>query len=127
MATLPDHFRALLSSIEPNDTRLAVAQDIPNQVRKYLKDSIKIDTIEPHTRLAGSYARQTAIRDIKDVDIILIVDDDYYDGEAEVVLEAALSALYKLPDYLDEPGEASVRRRQRRSVNVTLQKSDISL
>src|SRR5258706_11726663 len=118
MVTLTDHSRVLLSAIEPDEERLSLAQSIPGEVREFLKHSTDIITTEPHSRLAGSYARHTAINNIKDVDIILLIDDSYRDGSPEDALLATFSALYKLPDYLSDSGEASVRRKQRRSVNI---------
>ena len=105
MPTLPDHFSTLLSRIEPSEERAKTAQDIPAQVRDFLNESDAIETVEPHSRLAGSYARHTAIKDIKDVDIILLVSKTYRDQNPEEVLNALFSALQGLPDALDDSGE----------------------
>lgn len=127
MGTLPEYFNELLSSIEPDEERSRHAQDIPTQTREFLKGCEQVETVTPHTRLVGSYARQTAIDDIKDVDIILFVSDDYRQDAVEVVLKAVFSALHGLPKFLDDTGEVTVRRRQRRSVNITFDKADFSL
>lgn len=99
MLSLPDHFDKLLSAIEPLPERQQQAQDIPAQVRDFLKESAAIETVTPHTRLAGSYARCTAVKGIKDVDIILLIAPEYKeDCTAEEVLDKVFSALLKLPD-----------------------------
>ena len=67
MLTLPDHFRILRKRIEPDDERAEAAKNIPAQVRDFLRNDEAIKTVYPHSRLAGSYARHTAIKDIKDV------------------------------------------------------------
>jgi len=127
MANLPEHFDELLSRIEPKSERAKAAQDIPAQVRSFLKDSEKIKTVDPYSRLAGSYARCTAIKDIKDVDVILFVTPEYKDEEPEIVLNALFSALQNLTEGIDDKGEVTICRHQRRSVNVHLEKKDFDL
>jgi len=61
MITLSEYFDELLAAIEPVEDRLKFAEEVPAQLRAYLKESDMVLTIEPHSRLAGSYARQTAI------------------------------------------------------------------
>lgn len=127
MLTLPDHFRVLLKRIEPDDERTEAAKNIPAQVRDFLQKDETITTVEPHSRLAGSYARHTAIKDIKDVDIILLIAPDYREQDPGDVLETLFKALYGLPEALDDSGEVVIRRHQRRSVNVHLEKSAFDL
>lgn len=127
MLTLPDHFKELLSAIEPEPERADAAQKAPAQVRDFLKESTDIRTIEPHSRLAGSYARHTALKNIKDVDILLFVAPECKYEEPEDVLEAVFKALAGLPEALEDEGEVTVRRRQRRSVNVHLVQQDFDL
>lgn len=122
MQTLPYHFAELLFRIEPKDDRLELAQGLPAFLRDYLQTTALIVTRDPHTRLAGSYARHTAVKRIKDVDIILRVDDFYRDVPL-VVLNDLVKALKALPNYagdrplVDDSGDVALRR-QRRSVQV---------
>jgi len=125
--TLPDHFRVLRKRIEPDDERAEAAKNIPAQVRDFLQKDETITTVEPHSRLAGSYARHTAIKDIKDVDIILLIAPDYREQDPGDVLETLFKALYGLPEALDDSGEVVIRRHQHRSVNVHLEKSAFDL
>jgi tRNA nucleotidyltransferase (CCA-adding enzyme) len=101
MHTLPNHFSDLRSNIEPDEDRRELAKKLPSHIRDFLKNSDVIVTIDPHSRLAGSYARHTAINHIKDVDILLIVDSSYKsEATIEEVLGKVFTALGKLPDYL---------------------------
>jgi hypothetical protein len=128
MLTLPDHFRVLLKHIEPKGERAEAAKNIPAQVRDFLQKTEDISTVDPHSRLAGSYARCTAINDIKDVDIILLIAPEYKEQDPGDVVEILFKALHGLPEALGETGEvAAIRRRQRRSVNVHLEESDFDL
>jgi len=124
--TLPDHFDLLLSNIEPEEARAGSAASLPWKVRDYLQSTDRIQTVDPHSRLAGSYARHVAIKQIKDVDILLLVTATYLDEKPEVVLKDLFSALGGLAEALDDTGEV-VRRRQRRSIQVHLVKHDFDL
>ena len=128
MNTLPDHFYELLHHIEPDADRIELAKEYPSKVRNFLKSSEILHTEDPFSRLAGSYARGTAISNIKDVDILLFVSQDYKEkvsSGAEQVLRDLYSVLRKLPDALEIEGhldpEAVALRKQRRSINVHLE------
>lgn len=127
MFTLPDHFCILLTRIEPEEDRAKIASDLPAQVRDFLQNHEDITTAVPHTRLAGSYARHTALKNIKDVDVLLLLDTEYQKQSPAQVIETVFSALRTLPEALDDKGETSVRRHQRRSVNIHLEIADFDL
>lgn len=124
MHSLTNHFVKFLSNIQPNGNRADLAQDIPNKLRDYLKDTDKIRTLDPHTRLSGSYSRYTAIKEIKDVDVLLFVGEEYKDGEDCIreVINGLVRTLEGFPEYLkDETGHVNADlalKRQRRSVQV---------
>lgn len=126
MRTLPTFFTQFLSKIEPSEDRAAVAQEYPAQIREFLHESELVTTVEPHSRLAGSYARHTAVGHIKDVDVLLVVDPSYRDQKPSVVLEDLASALEGLPGALGDVGEVKLRE-QRRSVNVNLTDAEFQL
>jgi len=127
--TLPYHFGELLTVIEPPDQRKEIAQTIPADVRDFLKRSSEYPTITPHSRLIGSYGRSPAIHGIKDVDIVVFVpmagDDDRPDPTE--TLSGLFNVLRGLPGELGYTGEATVRRRQRRSVHVHFAGADFHL
>lgn len=126
MFTMNLFFRGLLTNIEPPDERLRAAKEIPANVRDFLKEAVGLVTASPHTRLAGSYARTTAIGDIKDVDIIVIVDSDIYRDAPKRALRALRDTLADFPAYLSDAGGAELRPR-RRSVHVYFQRRDFHL
>ena len=126
---LPLYFQALRTAIEPPQARKDQAQTIPDDVRNYLHDSTTFATIDPHTRLVGSYRRHTAIHGIKDIDVLVCVpyDSDGAEPEAEAVLSALFAALEGLPEALEYGGRAQGLRGQRRSINVAFDEEDFQL
>ncbi|KXK10605.1 MAG: hypothetical protein UZ14_CFX002003213 [Chloroflexi bacterium OLB14] len=135
MNSLIDHFTKFLSNIQPDGKRVELATDIPDKLREYLKDTDKIKTVDPHTRLSGSYSRYTTIKEIKDVDILLFINEEYKNGEDSVkkVINELVNALGGFPKYLkDESGKVNADlalKRQRRSVQVhiTLDEQDFDI
>lgn len=125
MHSLDAHFNILLQRLEPDPDRAKKAKEQPGKLRDYLKKADTLSTVTPHTRLAGSYPRATAIRNIKDVDILVFVSRDYW-GSIEELLTKLESTLRGYPKALDDVGEVKLRR-QRRSVNVQLEGHDLSL
>jgi len=114
MATVKHHFAKLISAVNPPKDRAKKARDIPVPVRQHLEDSDALQTVDPHTRLIGSYARSTAVLDIKDVDVLVFVDPEYEKGTPDVVLSDLFSALRSLPG----AGDPDLRP-QRRSIRVS--------
>ena len=73
---LDSYFRGLLKNIEPSSTAVSHAQNAHTNLRKNIQNDEELKYANPDTFLTGSYARQTAIKDIKDVDVILLIDID---------------------------------------------------
>jgi len=126
MITLPDHFDSLLTNIQPRSTRISLAQEIPASIRKYLKETDLLATVDPQSRLAGSYSRSTAIKNIKDVDLLVFINPLYKDDKVkgpQNALNDLLDALRGFPEAQgDENGSVNgdlALRKQRRSVCVT--------
>ena len=80
------YFKGLLGAIEPEDQYVAAAKKAHEQLREELRDNDQVGKAHRDTYLSGSYVRHTAIRDIKDVDIICVLDIDKSITEAEAVL-----------------------------------------
>jgi len=114
MSALPEHFAELVRSTLPDGDRLAVAKDWPNRIRDHLHDH-DFETLDPHTRLTGSYARRTAVGDIKDVDILVFVPEATQDDEPSEVLSSLEDALQEYPDATIDTEV------QRRSVRVSIE------
>ncbi len=125
--TLPHHFAALRRNIEPPQHRRDAAASIPDDVRAFLQDASDFATQPPHTRLAGSYARHTAIHGIKDVDLLVFVKPNDKEPDPAAVLQDLYDTLQDLPEALGYGGRIQVLRRQRRSVHVQFDQEDFHL
>jgi hypothetical protein len=88
-----ERFNELLALIEPKDERLRLAAELPAIIRDELTQAPQLRTCEPHTLLVGSYRRHTAVGDIKDVDIAVIVERSYANSTPNVVLDDLAMAL----------------------------------
>ncbi len=112
----------LLASVRPPEDRLALAQQLPVALRAHLRKSKSLQTHAPHTRLGGSYARHVSTHQIKDVDIIVLLDASYRElgpsrALADLEAAAATFAHRRRPGAID-------RRSQRRSVRVAFTSDD---
>lgn len=88
-------FKRFLSSIQPGDDDVADAKAAHEKVRDQLRTDADFKEAHKDTFLSGSYARQTAINDINDVDVICLVDIDHSVTEPELVLAWTQSILDK--------------------------------
>lgn len=120
MPNMRHHFSALLSAINPSEDRSNLAKQLPGEVREFLEDH-EFATANPHTRLSGSYARDTAICDIKDVDVLLFIPGSHLERTPNSVL---LDVKHVLDDYPDASAETSG---QRRSVHLEFPRHDLHL
>jgi len=123
MHALDDYFNELLRNIEPAAGRVKQAAKAHKLVRDHLRESEDVTTVEPHSWLSGSYARNTAIGEIDDVDILLRLDADYLHLAPRTVLAQVKSALENLDD-VSRPVDL---RSQRRSVRAHLDGYDVYL
>jgi len=83
---MTSYFKGLLKNIEPDPKNVKLAKKSHEEVRDFLIVDDEISKANPETFLSGSYARETAINDIKDVDIVLIIDLDRSITEPVVTL-----------------------------------------
>ena len=74
---LNSYFRSLLETIEPSATSVANAKIAHETLRSQLQDDDEASAADADSYLTGSYGRATAIKDIKDVDIIVMIDLDH--------------------------------------------------
>lgn len=107
---LNSYFSGLLASIEPSVSSVTTAKTAHESLRSLLQQDDEVSQADPDTYLAGSYGRHTAIKGIKDVDIILLIDLDHTKTAPEVVVAWLQSVLQKY---------YSTVRAQGRSVQVT--------
>ena len=130
MFPLITHFEKLLKNIQPPKKRLEAAQELPGKIRNYIKASKDFLTLDPHTRLAGSYAQHMAVGDVKDVDTLVRVPGDpkANEPEAQKLILDLKKLLDKLPESLGYEGYAAVDiERARRSIHVYFKDKDFHL
>jgi len=92
---LNKYFEGLISNIEPNPNNVKIAIKAHEKLRSVLEKDEDIADAKPDTYLSGSYARDTAINDIKDVDIILLLDLDHNKTAPDVVVSWLQGILQK--------------------------------
>lgn len=120
MPNMRHHFNALLTRINPTDTRVELVSRRTNELRDWLREH-DYETAAPHTRLSGSYSRSTATEGIPDVDVLLFL----HKPELERTPNSILIELNQvLKDY---PGGTSNTTAQRRSVRIELASDVICL
>lgn len=128
--TFGTHFEVLLNNICPPQERLDAARDLPPLVRDFLEKHKEFATLAPHSRLAGSYAQDMSVCDVKDVDFLVRVpgDPEKNEPEAKALLQSLRNGLDDLPTALDFEGRAGVDiERARRSVHVYFKGRDFHL
>jgi len=107
---LNSYFQGLLGNIEPSSTAVKKAQKAHEDLRALLETDSEISKADPDSYLSGSYARDTALNTIKDVDVILLIDLDHNATEPSVVVAWIQSSLQKYYSKVTAQG---------RSVHVT--------
>lgn len=101
MATLESTFDDFLSKIEPSKKAKEYAQDAHTPIRVHLEKDEEFKEYFQSSFLYGSYRRNTAIGNIKDVDIVVLTDFDPDTVAPDVALQTlkeAIGRYYKLPD-----------------------------
>lgn len=121
MTDINGQFSRLIETTLPAQERLEAAKSAPNEVREHLKKH-DLETLDPHTRLIGSYKRSTAVQGLKDVDILVFLDTDEQSCTPDEALKRVRDALNDLPD-----SSSDDTRKQNRSVRITMSAWDISL
>lgn len=96
---LNTYFDGLLGNIEPDAEHTEKAKKSHQKLREQLESDEEISKANPDTYLSGSYARDTAINNIKDVDIIMTIDLDYTITLPDIVISWLQRRLY---DYYTE-------------------------
>lgn len=130
MLTLGTHFEEMLQRLRPPEERLAAARDLPPLVREYLAGEKDFATEYPHTILVGSYAQDTCVGDVKDVDFLVRVPGDAQNNEPEAkqLLLDLGETLNRLPAALGLEGWALLDiERARRSVHVYFKDRDFHM
>lgn len=121
-----EFFDELLGKINPDDEAVGYAQEAHTRVRANLEQDEAFSQYVTGSFLYGSYKRQTAVGDIKDVDVVVLTNFDINDPEntpAKVLrkLKAALARCY------DDPENPAYQRRSIRVNDPLPEHIDIEL
>jgi hypothetical protein len=110
MMDLNWYFDELKKAIEPDPKYKKHAQEADDPVREYLRSDASFADYYANSFLYGSYARSTAIGNIKDVDLVIVCNYSKYSSPLTLLntLRESLVGLY---------GNASLGD-QRRSIRV---------
>lgn len=106
MPALNDSFDQYITVINPDDDAIRYAQKAHEPIREYLEKECYFSGHVEDTFLYGSYARETAVGDIKDVDIVVLTDfnpalDSDSPDKVLKKLKMALDKHYGDPDNTD--------------------------
>lgn len=119
MPTIPQAFDQLVRNLEltPREQEEATRQQ--NVLRNHLRANLTI----VHDFIGGSYGRRTAIRPLKDIDLVLVLDEVKHgtlrSDPPQKVLALVRQALVRAYPNAAPP------REQGRSVNITFRGTDI--
>jgi len=110
MQTMSKYFEEFRQEIEPDPDRKKEAQEADDPVREHLETHACFADRHVATFLYGSYKRNTAEGNIKDVDVVVVTNYTTADDPIHVLndLKDALGELYDEPDLAD----------QRRSIRI---------
>jgi hypothetical protein len=100
MSKLESQFKEFLHNIEPDREAVQHAKKAHEPLRKHLSEDQEFQKYFVDSFLYGSYQRDTAVGDIKDVDIVILTNFDEKDKPNDVLkkLKAALARYYKDPE-----------------------------
>src|SRR2546430_9504977 len=110
MLTMSSYFEELRKAVEPDPQRKKEAQRADDPVREHLGTHWSFADRHVTTFLYGSYARQTAEGDIKDVDLVEVTN--------YTIRHNPLTVLNALKDSLGSIFDAVDLDHQRRSIRV---------
>lgn len=112
MAKLQQNFKDFLQEINPDPKAVKHAKKAHEPIREFLEKDESFSKYFEGSFLYGSYPRQTAVGDIKDVDIVILTNFKPNENEPMDVLrllKRSLAKHYKDPEMLEY---------QRRSIRV---------
>lgn len=112
MAEVKSLFREYISTIEPDTSAKRLAAEAHILPREYLEEDESFGEHIVGSFLYGSYRRQTAIHEIKDVDIMILTDFDVSLTSPSKVLDDLYDALRRCY------GDDKVLKKNRRSIQV---------
>lgn len=114
MSKLNEQFDEFLSNIEPDEEARKYAQEAHKPIREHLEEDEEFGEFFEGSFLYGSYARHTAVDEIKDIDIVVLTnfDPNNLDHSPKKVLKKLKKALNKYYE------DADSTEYQRKSIKV---------
>lgn len=122
---LTKHFGKFLSTIEPDAERVSSVAEAHNTLRDHLKQDAELAWPIEDSYLSGSYARDTAIDPVKDVDIILLLKG--VEVSASRNEPAPRPILRDIKRVIDDFYDEVDLEQQRRSIRVELPEDSIRM
>lgn len=126
MATCEQHIRKLVKAVEPTPTQKASAERSHNYLREILATGQFAGRIR-NSYLSGSYARDTAIYPLDDVDIIFLIDPTRWSSYYIFVNPPPATVLESFADAIRYRYDQTPVRTQRRSVCLQLNHLDVDV
>lgn len=117
---LPSYFSRYLSKIQPSRTSRQLATQLHTTLRDRLKSDEDFGKLHVESFVYGSYRRNTAIKQIKDVDVCIVLDIDTATNTPKQVVNKLRAALERL-GYKDKTAL------QRRSVRIDMSKTTVDV
>ena len=118
MYNLNSEIKEFISNIEPDDVYKSQASEAQNDLRDYLQSTDLFKDLYLDSFLSGSYKRHTAIKEIKDVDIIVILNKSACRFEPTENVKDVFNAL---KNALKEKYDVEQVEQQQRSVKLIWQ------
>lgn len=115
---MEDNFRQFASNLEISKTEQNKAAKLQNEIREILENR----DIIIKTALSGSYDRQTKIRPLHDIDMLVILHpDSFYDKSIQQRPSVAINEIiHSIQDLKKHFGSIKLKR-QNRSINIIIQ------
>jgi hypothetical protein len=124
MGKLSEHFDELLKRIEPDSDAVKYAKAAHVPIREHLETDKSFSEFFVNSFLYGSYARDTAIEDIKDVDIVVLTN---FDSTKEENLPSEVLRILKesLNKYYEDDNSTEYQRKSIKVKDPLPEKQDV--
>lgn len=119
MPTVAQIFDQLIHKLELT----AREQDEASRQQNVLRDNLRANLAITHDFLSGSYRRRTAIRPLKDIDLVLVLDEVKHRGLRSEPPQTTLALVRKA--LVHAYPNAAPPREQARSVNIEFRGTEI--
>ena len=120
MAEIPSYFQRYLKNIQPSRSSRELAMQLHRTLRERLAADKDFQDWYAETFLYGSYRRNTAIKQIKDVDLCVVLDIEPNDHDPTAVIA-------RLRRVLERNGYTAKTALQRRSIRIDMSSTTLDV